>query len=502
MPKPRAGLQKKVQETKTWSQRLGEALIAVVVAFAMLWVLPKLVPSSDSMTHLTAKAQAGLVGGYYPGVRRNEVTVVLIDDLALSRLGQGWPVPYATHARWLKNLARYQPKAIFLDVTFGQARQDDTLPTLVSALCALRDRNIPVFLAALQDEHTGQLAVRPGLRSPDGEEPCFTLVSVVYDKHKVDRLVWSYPLWAPIAGGAGAVAGQPTQALSAALAMAERVAGIPVVQRDDPMALTWEVNNLDQQRFAGWCRQARGGFTEIIPPFVRMLWHGEDVFKPVCPYSRALALSSLRSPSESEDLELQDLLGNRFVMVGANLQGDNDMVTSPVHGDIPGVFMHAMALDNLLTYEGRYKRALEWGLPLAWPLFWLGLCTVLAAHILRQGAIWLTAHLRSRLPRKKQRSWDAWAAFIAALPGSTDPAAPVSRLQRLRQRHWPWRRFALRNLLFLLFFLALKALSIACTTGVIMLLVVAAQGVFDIGTLPIVDLVVMALVAQWLGWTA
>ena len=45
MTKLRAGLQKKVQETKTWSQRLGEALIAVVVAFAMLWVLPKLVPA-------------------------------------------------------------------------------------------------------------------------------------------------------------------------------------------------------------------------------------------------------------------------------------------------------------------------------------------------------------------------------------------------------------------------------------------------------------------------
>ena len=35
-----------------------------------------------------------------------------------------------------------------------------------------------------------------------------------------------------------------------------------------------------------------------------------------------------------------------------------------------------------------------------------------------------------------------------------------------------------------------------------MLLVVAMQTVSDVGTLPIVDLVVMALVAEWLGWTA
>ena len=99
-------------ESKGWRQHAGEALIAVLVAFAMLWAIPKLVPSSDAMTHLTAKAQAGLVGGFYPSTHRNDVTVVVIDDLVLSRLEQGWPVPYATHGRWLRNLAKYQPRAI------------------------------------------------------------------------------------------------------------------------------------------------------------------------------------------------------------------------------------------------------------------------------------------------------------------------------------------------------------------------------------------------------
>lgn len=498
MAKQHIDLEAKAKEAKNWTQRAGEALIAVLVAFAMLWAIPKLVPSSDVMTHLTAKAQAGLVGGFYPSQHRNDVTVVLIDDVALSRSEHGWPVPYAAHARWLKSLARFQPRAIFLDVMFVQPRTDETLPALVSALCSLRDQNIPVFLAALPDPDTGELAVRSDLKSPDGEKPCFSLVGVTYDKHKIDRLVWTYPLWGTAGQEPEAFTGHPSLARSAALAMAQDVAHIEVVQRDEPMALTWGVNNLDQQRFASWCRPARGGFTEIAPPFLRAFWQGDEVFKPACPYHRAVTMSSLRSSSEAEDLELEDLLHDRFVMIGTNLEGGNDTVTSPVHGDIPGVFMHAMALDNLLTYAGRYKRALEWGLPPAWPLFWLGLLTVLIAHALREGSAGFAPRVRIRLSKKRQRTWDATAAFLK--PAAQLPA--VKRLQRLRRSRWPRWRFVTANFMDLLVHLAFKAISIAWTSTIIMLLVVGVQKVSDVGTLPIVDLVVMALVAEWLGWTS
>ena len=43
-------------------------------------------------------------------------------------------------------------------------------------------------------------------------------------------------------------------------------------------------------------------------------------------------------------------------MVGMALQGSNDRVTSPLHGNIPGVYMHAAALDNLLFYGDDFKR--------------------------------------------------------------------------------------------------------------------------------------------------
>ncbi|MCR2740553.1 CHASE2 domain-containing protein, partial [Salmonella enterica] len=87
-----------------------------------------------------ARLQARLVGGYYSPAHRNDTTVVLIDDDSLDPQKGAWPVPYRTHARWLRNIGLiHKPRAIFLDITFGRERDDPTLPELVSALCELRD---------------------------------------------------------------------------------------------------------------------------------------------------------------------------------------------------------------------------------------------------------------------------------------------------------------------------------------------------------------------------
>jgi CHASE2 domain-containing sensor protein len=47
-------------------------------------------------------------------------------------------------------------------------------------------------------------------------------------------------------------------------------------------------------------------------------------------------------------------LAGRFVFVGTQLSGLNDHVYSPVHGYLPGVYEHAVAFDNLITYGANY----------------------------------------------------------------------------------------------------------------------------------------------------
>lgn len=480
--------------SKLWHHAV-EAVTVIVTAFLMLAILPKLMPSSDLMTHLTARGQAALVGSFYPSAQRDNVTVVLIDDDALAGSAHGWPVPYATHARWLSNLgAVYKPRAVFVDVTFTQARKDDTLPQLVSALCRLRDQGVPVFLAALPNLETGQLAVREGLSSPSGERPCFTLVGVNYQSHQVDRLVWSYPLWT-VNQGQGTAA---VEARSSALAMAQDVAGLTVPRSDVPMALTWGVKNETIERLDEWCRYAGSLWAEMTPPRLRALFADDEVFKPICPYTQSLNLSKLRPQTEADEARLHSAIDGKFVMLGAAISGMNDTITSPVHGAIPGVFMHAMALDNLLTYNGHYKRALEWELPPEWSLFWMGIIVVLAAHLMRV-LVWERLKKRVEERRTSQAKKRPYMRHILC---STSELSALAQETPFDQKNHPgFVRLLAIKLLRLALLILLRLGRIFITAVLIMCVVMLVQTWSDIGTLPIVDLVLMALVAEWLGWS-
>ena len=93
------------------------------------------------------------------------------------------------------------------------------------------------------------------------------------------------------------------------------------------------------------------------------------------------------------------------------------------------------------------------------------------------------------------RTWDAIAGFISG-PGKgsgSNQAEPAA----LR----PWWGDLGANVLALLLFLARKIVFITLTTTAVMILLVIAQKLFDIGTLPIVHLMAMVLVAELLGWT-
>ena len=54
--------------------------------------------------------------------------------------------------------------------------------------------------------------------------------------------------------------------------------------------------------------------------------------------------------------DVQRLLKDKLVLVGGHFRASNDWVDSPVHGQLPGVHYHAMALDNLMEDGPDYRR--------------------------------------------------------------------------------------------------------------------------------------------------
>jgi CHASE2 domain-containing sensor protein len=73
-----------------------------------------------------------------------------------------------------------------------------------------------------------------------------------------------------------------------------------------------------------------------------------------CMYHRNFSVYFINSASAGP--ELAQLLTDKIVLVGTNLAANSDYTFSPVHGSVPGVFRHAMALDNLIERGDNYVR--------------------------------------------------------------------------------------------------------------------------------------------------
>jgi CHASE2 domain-containing sensor protein len=75
---------------------------------------------------------------------------------------------------------------------------------------------------------------------------------------------------------------------------------------------------------------------------------GSD-FREDCPATPTVPARILLEPTEDEDLAVEALIKDSIVFYGAFFQGAADAMNTPLHNDLPAVFLHAMAFDNLVT---------------------------------------------------------------------------------------------------------------------------------------------------------
>lgn len=80
---------------------------------------------------------------------------------------------------------------------------------------------------------------------------------------------------------------------------------------------------------------------------------------------------------------LYEMVHDKFVFIGADLKPATDLHLSPLHGKLPGVYLHAMALDNLLSLPKNtpFQQAFYWK-QISSPWFGVLLNIVLAVFFL------------------------------------------------------------------------------------------------------------------------
>ena len=140
----------------------------------------------------------------------------------------------------------------------------------------------------------------------------------------------------------------------------------------------------------------------------------KDLIGPIdrglCLYNITLPASLLFGPERLTDEALDHLLRGKFVLVGTSHDTSGDVIQSPSQGTIPGVYSHAMVLDNLITFGPDYIRKRDFPafreievsqtkvFELAIALTLLAVTSMLADHIRLLG--------RSRLPSTGKASLD------------------------------------------------------------------------------------------------
>jgi hypothetical protein len=104
------------------------------------------------------------------------------------------------------------------------------------------------------------------------------------------------------------------------------------------------------------CRAEASGWRERLVEQMAILRGAGSGALQECPYTLTLGYDRIVAGQGLETRNLQRLLSRRLVMVGGHFRASNDWVESPVHGQVPGVHYHAMALDNLIEGGADYRR--------------------------------------------------------------------------------------------------------------------------------------------------
>jgi CHASE2 domain len=502
----------KARDRKLWNAVAIRSALALFIGATLAFIVPRLF-GPEFLARRDAHIYAPVFGDLYQTSARDGLAVVLIDDKSLESSGERWPPRYLYQARLLEELASYKPKAIFVDIYFAEERADPTIKKLSDALCEIHKQGIHLYLAAVQDD-AGGFPLRSNLEDLAGS--CYTKVAIQYSPDRLDHTAWTYPL--TFRDGSDPGMSPPP---SAALAIYNDIGPEPIRPGKSEMALSWGTRPAEHgldwlERKDGvvtdksYCRQSHGRHEWLLRLVAPAL--APDQEKPICVFHNTVYAQSVTASTVEDDALLKKIVQGKIVMIGTALKTSSDLVLTPLQGRIPGVYLHAMALDNLLVYKNGYLRQSELlgdiGNPeerVLWYFLIGSLILVVivprAVHTFSQDTVQRLDEVKRKIRRRPQRTYvPASLRRRWQYRASHGWSRVLKRWRRVR-RGWNKRFHAwplkLQGLLRLLGLLAGAILKLLGALFVGSLMIWAAQRVFHIGLMPVADVIVFTAAAEW-----
>lgn len=393
---------------------LTKAIASVAFWMLLLWADPFGIESA------TEKASIDLfqrvVSPFYSTAGQDKVRVVLIsdEDLPLGGVGPAaWPPSYEDYVKLLNGLggtADYRPSAIFLDILFENVpMSSESIVAFCAKAAEISNAGTPVIFAALPNDTFTEL------RRPSALQLCREMAD---DRIRLASVGWRavkglYPFGVvknSTSGLTAAAALYDTALRTGSKSDLERQAAFEAqIKANEQMRIVWGASlPLGARPSQGACENDyRGGFAEKLSDAAKIFLNGliphrarRDAFRypQTCAFHETISARTLMEMSASERDNFAASIDGAYILVGADVDGIPDFVDSPVHGRLPGVFVHAMALDNLLALEDQYLRDAK-GIELPFGGFELSIDVILQAAALFTLALAL-AYFRVRKPAR------------------------------------------------------------------------------------------------------
>lgn len=351
-----------------------------VASFLIYWVLTVVAIAFDpfgasSVTSRHSQDVLNIVlGPEYPKIYERlylmkdradtpQVAVVLIDETTLEQITpegeRKWPAKPSQHAKVLEAILAYKPRAVMVDMLFV-----DPLVGKVGAFeRALRRYDavdVPLlFAGASQTEEfaappSGAVPAMLGKRltKPDPmpvTEWLWSLSKELEHLHVVSAFIQRdedgglrrYPL-------EGQLKGVGTAQTAAALLYTLEAEKQPQPP-DGWMSLLWSLNVNEVNRDWMDCTDVT---ENILLRTLQAFW-SPKALRQSCPSIATVPVLEILVPSEAKDAEARAMIENNIVFYGSQVDG-SDIYVTPTHPRLPGVYIHAIALDNLLRMDGLY----------------------------------------------------------------------------------------------------------------------------------------------------
>jgi CHASE2 domain-containing sensor protein len=326
-------------------------VFAFLFAFAAIQIILNPFGFSDLTQRYTQDISNLLITGpyLYPETGRDQISVALVDDTSLTQTGMAWPWSYGAQARALDALLAEHPRAVIVDLLLVDPREDPTLPDLVEEIGRYKKAGVPLYLTGATDTQPGQLPVR--------KEILGTGVRLVDPTILMNQgVVRQYPITGQCFGAQHAAGANcpslalqvykdlyPERPLAPLNGLMELVWGT----HPNPINAKWMhvtdedgvVHSCSLNQNIGWAKR------------IYLAFFDPSAVRSQCPYEGVIPVDKLLRGDDDQDIA--SLAHNRIIFYGASLEGVQDKAFTPVNGSLAGVFTHAMALDNLITFEGR-----------------------------------------------------------------------------------------------------------------------------------------------------